>query len=1028
MNLIKLSLILLIFTSTLYANVFKGKIHQPITFKELELNQFEFERSIDHVSLWEVIQDLNIGESNQNISSLYCEENLKKIDDILETYFYSIQIQKIALDCHNLLGHSESVLKHESYLVDLAQLITASGNGKTYESAFWISDIDSAYEFLKMAGFEVIDGEFKLYKDNTYLAVYTREGNIFGEYRYFKLNNFFNNINQTINEEISKEDLEYFEVFDVILKTALGQNQGLITLAYADLTEAQILIAKILLDKAKTFPTLYNEAVYFFKKASDQGSTIAKYNYAYRIFIDKMEEKYTQGHELIVEALSERFLPAMSLAVVVRELKLGIKKDKKSIANMIELIEEVGMPGEYEYLIGAQLINNNFWNNQKLAKKYIEKSIAKEYPAAMILMGDLYNLGISTKKSHRKAFKWYEKASLVDDKGNAFLKIGLSYAQGNGVDTNIKLAFENFVKSGNLGNANGFLNAGKLSYFKEFKQVEFSTSYNYFKKAHDLGNYEATSLLARSLFHGHGVEQDYQKAFVLFKSIEKFGIKDVETYLSVAYLNGLGTEKNINESLKIIRNTIQRSNEYYLNKKNLILANLNLRIFYSNIPDAVTPNDRIVEYLENQISKNDPHALFKLGYLNYMKYEKGMTREYGVELLKKAAKLDVSYAHTQLARYYQWEGEKVLQSQHLKSARDLGEPDAIYDYAIEIFDNNQEKAIEYLIQSAEKNHIHSAKKLADVFFSGKYLEPNYDKAYLYNLKLLHLGVVSVYDVLLKIYSEKHIKEEQFSETLEYIKMLAIKIDSTKMMRTLAQFYTINDLPEYDPQESIKWYIKAYESGDSEAIIDLGKRYLYGLDLDQNFEMAHFFFANATAKSKDYWSNLIDEPGSFWIALILDKGLGVEQDSLLAKNIYESNFFSARNKEAKNNFVVLTCNEKNIKRKTRKQAFKIMNKLSESSRTSLFNLGWMYEHGLCTNKNIKLAISAYQESANQNSPHALYRLHQLHTEGKLLKKDINLANDFLNKSIESSKKIVYHNMISTFLDLPYINNLKLTLSP
>jgi TPR repeat protein len=116
--------------------------------------------------------------------------------------------------------------------------------------------------------------------------------------------------------------------------------------------------------------------------------------------------------------------------------------------------------------------------------------------------------------------------------------------------------------------------------------------------------------------------------------------------------------------------------------------------------------------------------------------------------------------------------------------------------------------------------------------------------------------------------------------------------------------------------------------------------------------------------------------------------------------------------------------KDTSNKERKEAFKIIKDLSSKSRTVMFNLGWMYEQGICTKQDSKAALAAYKISADKNSPHALYRLNQLHQQGYLVERDEQLASDYRQRSINASKKITFHNMMSTFIDLPYIKNLQM----
>ncbi len=1015
----------LMFMSTwVQAISFEGGVHQEIPVTELEANQHAFERGFNILDLWEAMENLPLGHAATELSQASCQQHIDHIDDLLDSYFYSIQLQKLALDCHNLLDHENHAHTHEKHLLNLAQLVTASGDGQTLETAFWVTDLESAYEFLALTDTTIVDGELQLHNNQSYLAVLVQADDIFAEFRYFQLNQFFRGINRSVVAVMDQEEAHLFKVLNMVLKSELKNNEGLFVLAQAGISEAQILLAKLLLSKTKKFPTLYVDALSFFQQAADNDSVIAQYHYAYRIFIDKLEDQYTRGHEMITAALSARYLPALTLAAIVREQKLGIKKDKKTVAEIIALLDEQGQPGEYELLIGRQMLNDRIWNNHKLAKKYLIKAIEKNNPEAMILYGDMFGHGIAVKQNHKKAHKWYEKASLYDQSGEALIKIGINMLYGQGVKKNIKNATKTFVKAGEMGAELGHGFAGSLLYANQYNQVDHRQAHKYFLQGHGNQDPFATMLLAKSYFHGHGVQQNHKRAFELFTSIEDQGYYDVDMYLAAAYYHGLGTPKNSQKAVTIYRDVINNKNSIRHNRPNNVLANLNLRLSYMGEHQVLTPYDNLVSDLQRQVDSNDASARYKLGYLKYVKYTNGMNRETGIELLKQAAQSGVPQAHSILARYYRTIGNNANAQSHQEIALQMGDPEAIYYAANEVFDNTPEKAVEMMKKAAESGLIFAMNKLADIYYHNEAITPNPEQSLYYSQMAAAAGDHSALSDILKLYTEQKISKHQLADTVKQTEEAAEAMESTRLMRKLSEFYANEALPEFDPEMAIHWYIKAYEAGDKEAIIELGKRYMYGIQLQQNFDLAQFFFANAAAKSSFTWADLVDEPGSFWVALLLQKGLGVEQNLELARTLYANNFQSIRSKEAKNNYAVMTCQADNSEKKERKNAFELIKALSEKSRTALFNLGWMYEHGICTEPNLDAAKQAYQQSAQKQSPHALFRLHQLHQTGHIYEKNEQLAASYLQRSIDSSRKVKYHNMMSTFLDLPYIKNLML----
>ena len=122
--------------------------------------------------------------------------------------------------------------------------------------------------------------------------------------------------------------------------------------------------------------------------------------------------------------------------------------------------------------------------------------------------------------------------------------------------------------------------------------------------------------------------------------------------------------------------------------------------------------------------------------------------------------------------------------------------------------------------------------------------------------------------------------------------------------------------------------------------------------------------------------------------------------------------------------MLTCQSDEAKRKERKEAFEIIETMSQKSRTALFNLGWMLEHGICTDQDMSAALAAYEQSAKKGSPHAHHRLSQLYQNGQGVTQDTALAETHRAESLAASKRVIYHNMMTTFMDLPYIVDYRL----
>ncbi len=1007
------------------AQIFTDKVHHEVNLEFLKHNQQEFNLQLNQLELWEHTQELPFNSETNHLSKSACEENISQIDHLLETYFYAIHLQKLAIDCHNLLADTEHASIHEAHLLNLAQLVTESGDGTSFDSAFWITDMDSAYEFLRIAGFEIIDGEIRLNENEAYLAAYVKDDAVFGEYRYFKLNHFFNAINDTINKELTDDDKKYNSILNLVLKTELDNNIGLITLAYAGITEAQILLGKLMLSKANSYPTLYSESYELFRLAAESGSAIGQYNFAYRIFIDNHEGDYSIGHQYITSSIEQRYLPAFTLAVIVREKKLGIKKESETIENLIQLINsETSEPGIFEYTIGLQFLHDQYWNDTKLAQKYFEISAEKGHPEGIIEFADGLNYGRVGFEKNKKAMKWYEKATTTDQSGIAYLRLGQLKGNGDGMRTDIDESISLFNKAGESGVSDGHAYAGHLNYYNRYKNINFNDAYAFYEKASKDKNAKGLFHLGLMHYLGQSTAIDYSKAFDYFSQADDLDFNDAKLYLAAMYELGQGVKQDHRKAQKLYRQILGDYDLTFTNEwKTKILARLNNLLLTSNYRQPVLPIDNHIKILEEK-SKTDHIALFQLGFLGFSEYSDDVSYSKGKRMIKKAAKNGVKEAAYLYSNQFGEGGIKNKHEAFFEMALKLNDANAIYLKAKRIEKSNPSKAIELLKLNHNRNHLPSSLMLARIYEEGEYVTKDLKKAIEYYSQVVELGGGVVVFDLIEIYLDQDSEFGNIELALSELKLLAESKDNSRAMRNLGEIYSNDNFKYKDIDEAVNWFIKAYENGSTESSTVLGKMNLYGIDLPQNFELANFFFTNAIANNSNELSLLFNEPSEFWLALMLQNGYGVDQDTETAKLLYRALTVSKRKKEAQNNFAVLTCKDHNSGDKEKEIAFNLIKINSSSSRTAQFNLGWMYEHGICTKKNRDAALEAYQNSADKKSPHALFRLSQLYSNGELYEKNETIANEFYQSSIEASKKIKYHNMMNTFLDLPYIKDLKM----
>ncbi len=120
-----------------------------------------------------------------------------------------------------------------------------------------------------------------------------------------------------------------------------------------------------------------------------------------------------------------------------------------------------------------------------------------------------YN-GEGQEKNIGEAIKHFEIAA---NAGNleAMNNLGVIYAKEEQY-RNLDLSKTFFTKASELGLAQSTLNLGKISYYKDYGQVDNKKALRYYEHALKQGSIEAAFLLGNAYYFGERVEQDYSKA------------------------------------------------------------------------------------------------------------------------------------------------------------------------------------------------------------------------------------------------------------------------------------------------------------------------------------------------------------------------------------------------------------------------------------------------------------------------------------------------------------------------------------
>jgi uncharacterized protein len=201
-------------------------------------------------------------------------------------------------------------------------------------------------------------------------------------------------------------------------------------------------------------------------------------------------------------------------------------------------------------------------------------------------------------------------------------------AQGTVVNKNIDSALYWYKRSLNRGYEGACINLGNLYRFGKEVPQNFKEATKYYIKGVAQNDNECKTLLAYMYYKGLGIQQDYEKSFLLYKESAEMGNESSMYFLGICYKNGYGTAAN-----KVLANE-------WLQKA----ASKNNRLAAAELKEEVPENiSAINPYLQNQLLqlKNSKEKFIAANENNY----EGLYVGYAV--------------------YYDWSGKFVSEIQPL---------------------------------------------------------------------------------------------------------------------------------------------------------------------------------------------------------------------------------------------------------------------------------------------------------------------------------------------------------------------------
>lgn len=94
--------------------------------------------------------------------------------------------------------------------------------------------------------------------------------------------------------------------------------------------------------------------------------------------------------------------------------------------------------------------------------------------------------------------------------------------------------------------------------------------------------------------------------------------------------------------------------------------------------------------------------------------------------------------------------------------------------------------------------------------------------------------------------------------------------------------------------------------------------------------------------------------------------------------------------------------------------KIQNEANSGNATAQYDLGRMFEYGICTEPDDTSAIKQYKLSAAQGNSDAAYRLGVLHDNGWGTKEDNTVASSYYRKAAQKNHTLAQHDLAIMYM--------------
>ena len=302
----------------------------------------------------------------------------------------------------------------------------------------------------------------------------------------------------------------------------------------------------------------YDEAVKWWRKAAEQGYAPAQYNLGYCYYNGNgVTKDYAEAVKCYQKAAEQGFANAQCNLGVCYDKGTGVTQDYAEAVKWYRKAAEQGYAPAQFNLGKCYDKGNGVTKDYAEAVKWWRKAAEQGFANAQYNLGNCYYNGDGVTKDYAEAVKWYRKAA-EQGFANAQFSIGYCYAQGNGVTQDYAEAVKWYRKAAEQGYAPAQFNLG-LCYDQGNGVTEDSAeAVKWYRKAADQGFAYAQCNIGLCYFYGDGVTKSITEAVKWYRKAAEQGFAPAQGNLGDCYYYGNGVTKDYAEAMKWYRKAAEQ--------------------------------------------------------------------------------------------------------------------------------------------------------------------------------------------------------------------------------------------------------------------------------------------------------------------------------------------------------------------------------------------------------------------------------------------------------------------------------------